>query len=185
MVFLSALWLPIVLAAVFVFIASSVIHMVLPIHKGDYDKMPNEDDVLEAMGKAGVEPGDYMFPCARSMKDMAEPGMVEKYNRGPVGVMTVWPSGPMQMGPSLAAWFVYCLVISWVVAYVTGRTFGAGAEYLSVFRVAGTVAFLAYAGGHAQASIWFKRSWTTTLKHTFDGLIYGLMTAGAFGWLWP
>ena len=68
MEFLTELWLPIVLAAVFVFIASSVIHMVLPIHKSDVKKMKNEDQVLEAMRANGVEPGNYMFPCAASMK---------------------------------------------------------------------------------------------------------------------
>jgi len=185
MVFLTALWLPIVLSAVFVFIASSVIHMALPIHKSDYGKMAKEDDVLSAMREAGVKPGDYMFPYASEMKEMGEPEMVKKLEQGPVGMVTIWPNGPMQMGSSLAIWFAYCIVIGWLVAYITGRTFGPGTDYLQVFRVAGTVAFLAYAGAHAQASIWFKRSWSTTLKHTLDGLVYGLLTAGTFGWLWP
>jgi len=36
-----------------------------------------------------------------------------------------------------------------------------------------------------QMSIWYRRSWSTTLKATLDGVIYGLLTGGAFGWLWP
>ena len=34
-------------------------------------------------------------------------------------------------------------------------------------------------------SIWKGQSWSTTLKFVFDGLVYGLLTAGVFGWLWP
>jgi hypothetical protein len=34
-------------------------------------------------------------------------------------------------------------------------------------------------------SIWYHRSWGTTLRYTVDGLVYALLTAGIFGWLWP
>jgi hypothetical protein len=27
--------------------------------------------------------------------------------------------------------------------------------------------------------------WSIVLKESFDGLIYSLLTAGTFGWLWP
>ena len=39
MEFLSALWLPILLSAVFVFIVSSIIHMATPLHKGDFNRI--------------------------------------------------------------------------------------------------------------------------------------------------
>ena len=35
---LSALWLPIVLSAVIVFVASSIMHTLLPYHRGDYQQ---------------------------------------------------------------------------------------------------------------------------------------------------
>jgi hypothetical protein len=82
-------------------------------------------------------------------------------------------------------WFIFCLVISLFVAYVAGRTLGPGTEYLAVFRIVGTVAFLGYSGSQATDSIWKGQSWGTTIKHIFDGLVYGLLTAGMFGWLWP
>jgi len=43
-----------------------------------------------------------------------------------------------------------------------------------------TVAF-----SHSGAQDEYKRNWGTTLKSVFDGLVYALFTAGAFGWLWP
>jgi hypothetical protein len=185
MVSITALWLPILLAAVFVFIASSIMHMVLPYHRSDYKKLPGEEKLLEAMGSAGVAPGDYAFPCPANPKDMGSPAMMEKYKKGPVGTMIVIPNGPPPMAKQLTLWFLYCLTVGIFVAYLTGRSLGPGAEYLAVFRIAGTTAFLAYAAAQTTDSIWKGQSWSTTLKHIFDGLIFGLLTAGAFGWLWP
>jgi hypothetical protein len=159
--------------------------MVLPYHKGDYRKLPGEEKILAAMRPEKVPPGDYVFPWASSMKEMGSPEMVEKYNQGPVGLVTVRPRGPVKMGKSLGIWFVYCLVISVFVAYLTGRTLDPGTDYLQVFRFAGTSAFLGYAGAEIQNSIWKGQSWGITVKNTFDGLVYGLVTGGTFGWLWP
>ncbi|MGA7908549.1 MAG: hypothetical protein WCA16_14155 [Candidatus Sulfotelmatobacter sp.] len=185
MVPLTALWLPILLSAVIVFVASSIIHMVLPVHKSDYRKLPDEDKVLDALRTAGVTAGrTYHFPHC-SHKDMKSPEMTEKFKRGPIGLLNVMPSGPPALGKFLGQWFVYCIVVGIFVAYLTGRTESAGTPYLQVFRVAGTAAFLGYAVGQIQDSIWKGQTWGVTLKHVFDGLIYGLLTAGTFGWLWP
>ncbi len=185
MVSIPALWLPILISAVIVFVASSIIHMVLPYHKSDYRKLPEEDKMLDGIRAAGVTPGRvYHFPFC-THKDMKSPEVVEKMKRGPVGLLTVMPSGAPAMGKFLTQWFFYCLVIGVFVAYLTGRTLSAGTEYLEVFRVAGTTAFLGYAAAQIQDSIWKGQTWGVTFKHVFDGLIYGLLTAGTFGWLWP
>jgi hypothetical protein len=185
MVQIWALWLPVVLSAVVVFFASSILHMVLTYHRSDYKQLPDEGNVMEAMRKARVAPGDYHFPYATSMKDLGLPEMMEKFQQGPVGTMSVRPSGPPTMGKALTQWFIYCLVISFFLAYVASRTLDPGAHYLAVFRVVGTVGFMAYAAGTASESIWTGRAWSTTLKNVFDGLVYALLTAGVFGWLWP
>jgi hypothetical protein len=184
MVPLTALWLPILLAAVIVFVASSIMHMVLPYHRGDYQQLPEEDKLLAVLRAAGLKRGLYMFPFC-TPKEMKSPAMVEKYKQGPVGMMTVLPTGPIVMPKFLARWFVFCLVIGFFVAYLTGRTVPAGAHYLVVFRVAGAAAFLAYGLGHLSNGIWKGQPWAMTIKEVIDGLIYGLLTAGAFGWLWP
>jgi hypothetical protein len=182
---LADLWLAILLSAVFVFVASSILHMLLPIHKGDLKKLPGEAEVLEAMRNQGVQPGDYMFPCPASMKDCGSPEMVEKFKQGPVGNMTVVASGPPSMGKSLVQWFLYCVLISFFAAYITTFSLEPGAHYLKVFRLTGTVAVVGYAFGSITNSIWKGTSWWVTLKFIFDGVIYGLLTAGTFGWLWP
>ncbi len=185
MVDLTALWLPIVLSAVGVFLASSVMHMVLTYHRSDYKKLPDEAQLLEALRTHGVTPGGYWFPHAASPAEMKAPEVQEKFQRGPVGLLTVMQNGPPVMGKHLAQWFAYCVVVGIFVAYLTGRTVDAGVAYLGVFRVAGTVAFLGYGLALAQASIWKGQEWRTTLKEFFDALVYGLLTAGVFGWLWP
>jgi hypothetical protein len=185
MVEISTLWLPILLSAVFVFFASFIIHMVLPFHKGDYKKVPDESKVMDTIRPLNIEPGDYMMPCASSSKDMKSPEFAEKMKKGPVMHFTVLPSGPFSMGPSLAQWFVYCLIIGIFSAYVAGRALTVGVPYLQVFRFAGVTAFLGYGAALWQNSIWYKRSWGTTFRLTIDSLVYALLTAGTFGWLWP
>ena len=185
MAFLTELWLPILVSAVFVFIVSSVIHMALPIHKGDYKKVANEGAVLESMRASGIEAGSYGFPWAGSMKEMGEPEMVEKLKKGPVGWLTVLPPGGFNIGKSLVWWFAFSLIVGLLVAYVGWHGLGAGAGYLEVFQVTGTAAILGYAVGQFHDSIWKGQAWLTTAKFIFDGVVYGLVTAGTFGWLWP
>lgn len=185
MVPLSSLWLPILLSAVLVFIASSVIHMVLGYHKNDVKKVPDEDAVQDAFRRLGITPGDYAVPCAGSTRAMKEPAFVGRMAKGPLVFMTVIAGGHSFMGTSLALWFVYCIVVSVFGGYVGGRALAPGADYLDVFRFVGTVAFACYAMSLPQASIWYKRDWVTTIRSMFDGLVYGSLTAGMFGWLWP
>jgi hypothetical protein len=184
MVPLSLLWLPIVLSAVIVFVASSIMHMLLSYHHSDYQKLPNEDNVLAGLRSAGLKPGLYIFPFG-THKEMNTPAMVEKYKSGPVGMMTIRPSGPVKMRGYLAMWFGYCLLVAFFVAYLTGHTVPPGTNYLAVFRVAGTAAFMTFGLGMLSNGIWKSQPWGVTIKEVIDGLVYGLLVAGTFGWLWP
>ena len=185
MVPIHALWLPILLSAVIVFVASSIIHMVLRWHRGDYSRVPNEDKLMEALRPLAIPPGDYMIPRPQSMAEMKSPEFADKVKRGPVMVVTFLPNQPMQMGTNLALWFLYSIVIGIFAAYIAGRALAPGAHYLRVFRFAGATAFIGYSAALWQMSIWYRRAWSTTIKSTIDGLIYALLTAGTFGWLWP
>lgn len=185
MVDLASLWLPILVAAVLVFVASSVIHMMLPIHKGDYGKLPGEEQVLAAMREQGVAPGSYMLPCASSMKEYSTPTFVERLERGPVGFLTVVPSGKQNMGKSLGQWFGFCIVVSVFAAYLGRFSLPAGTGFGDVFRVTAAVGVLGYAFSNVTESIWKGVSWGITAKFLFDGIVYGVVTGLAFGWLWP
>jgi hypothetical protein len=184
MAFLGSLWLPIVLSAIIVFIASALMHMLLKYHQSDCRKFTHEEEVLRVLREEKLERGLYIFPYSEP-KDMKSPAMVEKYKLGPVGMMTAMPSGVPQMPKFLGQWFGYCLLVGIFVAYLAWHTVPAGANYLAVFRVVGTTAFLAYGLGHVSDGIWKGQTWSMTIKEVLDGLVYGALTAGTFGWLWP
>jgi len=185
MISVTSLWLPILASAVLVFVVSSVIHMVLGYHRADWKRVPSEDAVQDALRPFKIPPGDYMLPCPTSAAVARSPEFVAKRDKGPVLVMTTWSAGPQGMGRNLALWFVYDVVVGVFAGYVAGAALGPGAPYLNVFRFVGTVAFAGYALALMQHSIWYQRSWATTFRSMFDGLIYALLTAGTFGWLWP
>ena len=184
MVALASLWLPILVAAVLVFAVSSIIHMFLGYHWNDLRAAPQQDALLATLRDLKIPPGDYGLPKADSMQLMRSPEYVAKANQGPLVFMTVAPGG-MGMGKSLLQWFLYLVVVGILCAYIAGRELAPGASYLKVFRIVGFTAFVAYAMALPQASIWYRRSWRTTLISMFDGLVFGLLTAGIFGWLWP
>lgn len=185
MVPVTSLIVPIILSAVIVFVVSSIIHMVLPYHRRDWQRLAKEEDVMNALRSFTLAPGDYLMPCPSGPQSMKDPAFIERRTKGPVAIMTVMPSGAPSMGKSLVLWFIYSLAVGVFAAYVSGRALGPGTGYLEVFRFAGTTAFLGYSFALLQNSIWYARNWRQTLLSMFDGLIYGLLTAGAFGWLWP
>lgn len=182
---LMALWLPILLSGIIVFIASSIIHMFLPWHKNDFATLPDEAKVAGALRPLNIPPGDYMIPKPSSMEDMKSSAFAEKHKTGPVLTMTVMQPGPITMGPSLFWWFVFCVVVSLLAAYAAGLEIAPGAAYMTVFRMVSTVAFIGYGVGNWPNTIWYKRNLGTMIKGTIDALVYGLLTAGVFGWLWP
>jgi hypothetical protein len=185
MVALGALWLPILLSAVFVFVVSAIIHMVLKYHNSDFHPLPNEDAVRAAIRSGNPAPGQYVTPYCQEMKDMQTPEMQRKYAEGPVGVFYLRRPGPPSMAPLLGQWFLFTLAVSLFVAYIASHVLPSGTPYLSVFRVVGATGFLAYAAGSVPAAIWMGKPWGVAWKEMFDGLVYGLVTAGTFGWLWP
>ncbi len=185
MTYLTSLWLPILLSAVGVLIVSSIIHMFLKYHSTDFKKLPSEDEVMEALRKFDIPPGDYHLPFAGSTEAMGSDEFKEKIAKGPVGLVTFVGNDPSRMVKSLLLWFVYSITVAFFAAYVAGRTLGPDAHYLTVFRVVGATTFMGHSLALLQNSIWFKRNWCATFKSMFDGLLYALVTAGIFGWLWP
>jgi len=185
---LGALWLPIVLSAVLSFIGSSVVWMVFKYHNAQWRLAPDELGLMEVMRKAGLTAGQYMFPHMDPKapdRAAAQKTWKERYAKGPVGVVLLGTPGTMNMGKMLAQTLVFFLVVSFFVAYIAAHALAHGAPYLKVFQIVGATAFVAYAAGPFMDSIWFYRSWRTTCLNVLDALIYGCLTAGTFGWLWP
>ena len=183
--FLTTYALVALVAAVFVFVVSSVMHIFVPIHKSDYAPMPDEEAVLDALRANDVPPGTYMFPYCHSMKELGEEATIEKFKRGPVGWMTLLKPGPPTMGKSLLGWFVFSFMISLVTAYLADLAIPGPAQRELVFRFTATTGFLAYGLSAFPEAIWKGQRLGVTLKFVFDGLLYGLATGYAFELLWP
>ncbi|MCG8608208.1 hypothetical protein MJD09_24895 [bacterium] len=184
MVTITALWLAILVSAALAWIASALVWTVLPHHKKDFEGVPDEEAARNAL-TGDLAPGQYNIPHVESQEQMKQPEVVKKFDDGPVGFLTVLPKGVPNMGKNMGLSFVYNIFVSIVVAYLASRTLDADASYLSVFRIAGTTAWLAYGTAVIPDAIWFGRPWSAIGKNLGDALLYGLLTAGAFGWLWP
>jgi hypothetical protein len=183
MEFLQHLWTAIVVSAVIIWIASFLLHMVLPHHKGEYKGLPDEEKFYEAI--RGVPAGMYMFPWCTSMAEMKTPEFVAKQKRGPNGYVAIW-SGPINFGRNLALTMLFFLVVGVFVAYLSWHALGPGPhEYMHVFRIAGTAAFMAHGLGWMPNMIWYGGSAKSFWAYLFDSLVYALLTAGTFSWLWP
>ena len=185
MVTIGALWLPILLSGIAVWVASAIIWMVMPHHKSDYRKFPDEDAVRQALAPQELAPGLYDIPHVAGPGDLQDSGVVRKFEEGPVGFFTALPPGVPKMGSKILLSAVFYFLISVMVAYLASRTLDAGERYLTVFRVTGTVAWLAYGTATVPDAIWFGRPWSGIAKGLADALVYGVLTAGFFGWLWP
>lgn len=186
MLSLMSLWLPILLSAIAAFFVSFLIHMVLKYHSGDFAGLPSEDTLMDAARKLNVPPGDYMMPhCAPGKNPMKDPSYKEKFNKGPVAVMTFMPAGEWNMGRSLIQWFIFCVIVSVFSGYVASMSLGGGQPGSMVMCLTGVTAFMGYALGQIQNSIWYRRKWSTTIKNVFDGALYGLATGAVFALLWP
>lgn len=185
MVSMLQLWLPILLSSVFVFFASSVFNMLLKFwHVPDYHGFSNEDEVGAAIRKSNATPGMYVIPYC-SPEAMKSPEIHEKFKQGPVGFVCLRQPGAMNMGASLGQWFVFCLFVSVLCACLASQVLGVAAPSHQVFHVVGLAAFLAHGLGSLPNGIWWGHAWKSVFKYAVDGLIYALIVAGTFVWLWP
>lgn len=186
MVSLEQLWLPIVAAAVFVFVASSIIHMVIKWHASDYRKLANEDAVREVVRAGNPPPGQYVIPYCADPKEMKSPEMQKKYAEGPLGFLMLRPNGAVAMGPMLGMWFALNAFVALVAAYITAHAIVVpNPSGLSIARYAGSVTFMAYGVGSLSGGIWMAKPWSSVTKELLDAAIYAAVSGAAFAWLWP
>jgi hypothetical protein len=185
MISLAQLWLPILLSAIFVFFASSILNMLLKFwHAPDYHGFSNEDEVRAAIRKSNAGAGMYMLPMC-TPEAMKQPETQEKFKQGPVGTVALRLPGSMNMGASLGQWFVFCLLVSFFCALLVTHAVPHAAPFERVFHMAGIAALMGFAFGPLPNAIWWGHPWSVTLKHVIDGVIYALITGATFAWLWP
>lgn len=179
------LWLPVLLGGVFAWVASSIIHMILKYHNHDYNELDNEPDVAAALRKSHPAPGIYTLPHCSDMKEMGDTSVQQKFNDGPVAMISVFPNGLPPMGKLLILQFLYFILACAFIAYLASVVISAGAEYMQVFQYVATVGFLGFGLANIPYSIWYGHPWAVTARFMLDAAIYALVVAGTFAWLWP
>ena len=144
MVPVLALWRPILLSALFIFVASNIMWMALPFwHAKDYGKLRNEGEALKAL--EGEAPGQYVAPCV-DWKN-ATPEQKEACQGGPMALLILRGPGGFSFPGALAMYALFCVVMATFVAYLAGLALPPGAAYMQVFRVASTAGVVAFAFG--------------------------------------
>jgi hypothetical protein len=179
------LWIPVILSAVGVFVVSSIVHMALKYHRSDIKQLPNEEGVREALAKANPSPGLYFYPYCADHAQMKDPKVKEKFDKGPVAMITIVPNGLPVLSKHLTQWFAFTLLVSFVAAYVARHTLQPGASGIEAMRITGTVAFAGYGSSPLMDSIWKGQPWGNTGRQVLDGIIYALVTGLVFRLMWP
>lgn len=181
----GSLWLPVVLSAVAAWILSAISWMALPLHKKDWGQVPDEDGLMEAVGKLGLATGQYSVPHCGDHSKMKDPAFQAKLAKGPVFTLTVVPSGMPSMGKALGLWIGYLLLAGFITAYVARHALAPGAACVDVMRVTTTVLFGIHVLSQVPPSIWMGRPWRATFMQMVDGVAYSLAGGAIFCWLWP
>jgi hypothetical protein len=181
-----ALWLPILLSAVVVFILSSLVHMVFKWHAPEYRGFSNEDAVRDAIRAGNPTPGQYVLPYCKDMKELSSEPVMAKYKEGPVGFVVLMQSGPPSMGKSFVTWFLMSIAVAATGAFIATQLFGLDPERArAAAKLIGAVTFLSYGMGTISESIWMGRPWTSSAKYLLDAALYAVGSASVFFWLWP
>lgn len=179
----GSLWLPVVVSAVAVWLASSIVHMVLKYHKADYKGLGNEAAAAQAL--KGTAPGIYPIPYCPDPSQMKDPAVRKRYEDGPVAMVTVIPNGPPNMGKYLGLWFAFCFLVSFTAGYVARHTLTPASAGLHIMQITSTLAFVGYGYGHIMDSIWKGQPWSNTVRGLIDAAIYSVVTGLVFRFLWP
>jgi mannitol-specific phosphotransferase system IIBC component len=180
MTFFFALWLPILVSAVVLFIASSIAWTVLTHHFHDHNKLPNEEEFMAQVRSMELPNATYIFPLYLSHKDAQNPDNVKRYNDGPRGVIMLWDVP--NIGRNLGLTFLYFFIIATVTAYIGWASMGPGVGFLKAFQVIGAIGVLVFASSGQLNAIWFPRR---TLNDFLDGVVFGVLMGLVFGLLWP
>ena len=180
---LDLVW-AILASSVVVFVASSITHMILPHHKKDWSKLPDEEELLEFIRSKNVPRGQYMFPACDDWNELKDPEKLKHYKAGPHGTVRVWAGVP-NMGRNLGLTFLSYIIIGVCVAYLGTMALPTGSSFMLVFRFTGTAAVMAYTFGYIGDTIWYGQPLKPFLHDLADSIVFGLITGVVFALMWP
>ncbi len=183
MTFFAQLWIPIVVSAVAVFAVSAITHMAIPARQAEWAHLPKESALQEVL--RGAKPGLYGFPMPAEPSQRGRREAMQRWAEGPSGWLSLVPPGPINMGRNLGLSLLLNLFVSTLAAYAAFHAMGAAPSPRTVFRVVGTVGFLAYGIGAVYEGIWYWKPWRSLAYTVADAVLYCLAMGWIFDYLWP
>lgn len=181
---LVPLWLPILLSAVFCFIAASILWMLAPHHKTEWKSLPGGNEIQDVLRRENAVPGGYLMPYNFDSSKGKDPAFMDRLNAGPLGTVYLRPGG-WNMGKTLTLQFLFMLIVSVFVAHEAINSGDPGDQFSWVFHDAAIAAFMAYFLASIPDCIWWGRPWNHLLRQLPDALIYAAITGATFAGLWP
>lgn len=184
--FIAELWAAILLAAVVAWIVQAIVWTVMPHRNKEWSGVPEQDRFRGEIRAHGLTPGYYMIPYTRDSQEMKSEEFARKMKEGPVATLHVWRRR-RPMGLCMGLSFAFNLIASATIAYIAWNALEGrpGVDYLKVFQITGTAAFVAYVFALVPGGIWFGKPLRSMVYDIADGLVVALLTGGVFGWLWP
>jgi Flp pilus assembly protein TadB len=185
--FLVHLWLPIVASAVAVFVGSALGWMLVGHHKGDMNKLTEEQDrkLIEALKTLNLAPGVYGYPdMHKKMTREEQKKCYETMFQNPVGMLRVWKHP--HMGVNMFKTFLVNVVVSVFIAYIGWTAFGAAPKsFMQHWQLLGTCGVLAYSFSFIPCEIWYQQTRRALTTMFIDGVVLGLLCGAVMSWLWP
>ncbi len=174
------LWLPILLSSVAIFFGSFLSWMVLQLHKKDWQRLPQQEELMSALRRINAPLGNFMFPSCDTPQERESEEFQKLWKGGPRGVLTLFPE--VNMGQNLGLTMLLFLVVNFTLGYLGSMAFKPGTDFLTIFRFFATASLLMYLTGVLQHSIWFR---CRVVGHVVESVAYALIAGLIFASLWP
>ncbi len=176
-----SLWLPILCSGLATHIASTLAWVVLPHHKPEWTKLPDEDGLLDWLNSRSTPAGQYIFPFHLGEDGKPSAEQEQKARDGCRGMLVLWPEPP-NMGVNIGLTLAFFMVAAFTIGYLASLALAPGASFMDVLQLVGTAGLLTHCAAKFPNVFWFRRKVAMDLV---DGVAYALITGVIFAVMWP
>jgi hypothetical protein len=174
-----------ILGGIVVFVFSAIDHMVLPTGHMGLKSLPREEAVLAAL-RAGIpEPGLYFFPgmdMSRRATEEEQKAYIEKFVKGPTGLMVYSPGGVQPMMPTqLVSELLTNILGACIAAFVVSLTAASFGRRVLVVTLLGVFAWLAISVSYW---IWYRFPTDFILAEGFDQVGGWILGGIVIAWMY-
>ena len=169
----------VLIGAIIMFLYQALSWMALPVHDNAFKFAPSQDSVLQDM--SGMEEGVYSLPMKSADATKAEEHEFQETRVGkPWAVLFYHPSMEMNMGKTMAIWFLINFVPVWMFVWIL--VIGNVAGMRRVVMLSLVVAVIIIFNQHLMNMNWFSYPMHFLTGEMADTLISWLLVGCWVGW---